>query len=227
MRSNGLMNTIQDNGKYMRPYYALRKAVGILGVALPFILLFTSLLSTCEVFPSVSKYYHYNDFTRNIFVAILSIIGIFLFFYVGYDRRDNILGNVASFFALATAFIPTTEINNEEMFSIRGAIHISCAIGFFICLIIFAYSQFTQTTPGTKPSQEKLKRNRIYRWCAYIMAIPGLGAVVLFCIGLGVPSVKIFMQKTPFLYIVETIMLIAFGVAWLVKGDALFRDKKA
>ncbi|WP_394992285.1 hypothetical protein [Emticicia sp.] len=93
-------------------YLYLRKAVGFLGFLLPIILVFGALLigngsiKNCrEVQSSISDYYHTR--MRDIFVGTLCAIALFLFSYKGYDKRDNIAGTLACFFALGVAIFPT------------------------------------------------------------------------------------------------------------------------
>lgn len=76
--------------QYIRSYLALRRAVGLIGIFLPIVLLTISSVLGKEVAYSVSRYYHVHWFTRNIYVSAISILGIFMLFYIGYDKWDNI-----------------------------------------------------------------------------------------------------------------------------------------
>ncbi|HET8922593.1 MAG TPA: hypothetical protein VFN26_06305 [Candidatus Acidoferrum sp.] len=80
----------------------MRKAVGIIGVALPFALAFGKmLLQGSGLQPSISAYY-YTDM-RNVFVGSLCAIGVFLLSCKGYDWRDEAAGIAACVFAVGVA----------------------------------------------------------------------------------------------------------------------------
>ncbi len=65
-------------------YLTLRKAVGIIGCALPFVLVIgTAVLQGSGIQASISGYY-YTDM-RNVFVGSLCAIGIFLMSCRGYS----------------------------------------------------------------------------------------------------------------------------------------------
>ena len=67
-------------------YLELRKAVGIIGFALPFVLAFgKDLLQGPGIEGSISGYY-YTDM-RNVLVGSLCAIGVFLLSCRGYDLR--------------------------------------------------------------------------------------------------------------------------------------------
>src|SRR5258705_6007339 len=88
-------------------YLALRRGVGIIGMSLPVILVIGMLfVKRCHmVQPSISDYYY----TRmgNFLVGSLCAVGLFLFSYRGYDRKDMIAGKLAILFAVCIAFFPT------------------------------------------------------------------------------------------------------------------------
>ena len=87
-------------------YYTMRRAIGILGITLPLILVAgSSLFGGCdEVQYSISTYYHTN--MRNIFVGYNCAVALFLFAYRGHDWRDNLAGYLGCIFVLGVAFIP-------------------------------------------------------------------------------------------------------------------------
>ena len=88
-------------------YLALRKAVGWIGILLPFVLMTGLIVLFREktVLKTISLYYHSD--MRDLFVGALCAIALFLFFYKGYSKWDNRAANLAAFFALGIAFFPT------------------------------------------------------------------------------------------------------------------------
>src|SRR5271165_5226138 len=86
-------------------YLAMRKAVGIIGFSLPFVLAIGGFLALHAKLQTTMSDYYYTGM-RNIFVASLCAIGIFLMSTRGYDRRDEIAGRMASAFAIGVALLP-------------------------------------------------------------------------------------------------------------------------
>ena len=84
-------------------YLALRKAVGWIGILLPFVLMLGMFLVFNEkpVLKTISLYYHSG--MRDVFVGAICSIALFLFFYKGYNKWDNWAGNLAGFFAVGIA----------------------------------------------------------------------------------------------------------------------------
>src|SRR5579871_1735798 len=112
-------------------YVALRKAVGIVGFALPFALALGGfLVQRAGIQGSMSDYY-YTDM-RGIFVGSLSAIGVFLMSTRGYDVYDAIAGRLAAAFAIGIALFPTTP-NSDATSRAKalGAVHLSCAALFY------------------------------------------------------------------------------------------------
>src|SRR5712671_5197551 len=94
------------NNSLVISYLALRKAVGIIGIALPFVLAFGKiLLDGPGIQSSVSAYYYTG--MRDVFVGSLCAIAVFLMSYRGYERKDDIAGDLACVFALGVALLPT------------------------------------------------------------------------------------------------------------------------
>lgn len=196
-------------------YLALRKAVGWIGILLPFVLLagVTMIFNGQEIPRNISLYYHSG--MRDVFVGSVSAIGLFLMFYKGYDRLDNWSGNLAGLFAFGIALFPTVK---EGPYTISAIIHFFCAACFF--MILSFISVFLFTRKRANPTKRKLARNNIYRICGAVM-IACLFAITLFFI---------FFEKSHprsiFVYWAETTALVAFGVSWLTKGGTFWADKK-
>ena len=101
------MNQTQEpNTSLVISYMTLRKAIGFLGLSLPFLLpIGTGALIYGNLELSISTYYYTN--MGDVFVGTLCVIGFFLFSYRGHDRRDDIAGDLACVFAIGIAFVPT------------------------------------------------------------------------------------------------------------------------
>lgn len=195
-------------------YLALRKAVGWIGILLPF----TLMLGVFFIFKgeiiqkSISHYYHTG--MGDVFVGALCAIALFMFFYCGHDKWDDWAGNVAGFLALGVAWFPTTEVGSSDL---TGKIHFTFATLFFITLAVFSLVLFTRK--GSDPTTQKLTRNKIYVICGLIM-IACLIAIVIY-----LNFIHNDNSGSCFVFWAETVALIAFGISWLTKGGTLYPDR--
>lgn len=202
-------------------YLTLRKLVGLLGIALPFVLVLGGkLIFGVDQQSSISSYYHTP--MRNVFVGTLCVIGFFLLSYRGYERKDNIVGNLACLFAVGVAFFPTAP---DHVISPRdelvGHVHLAFAAAFFTTLIYFSLCLFTKTTPGVAPTPRKRQRNAVYKVCAYVMA----ACVLLILVISLIPGVRRALQAYAPVFWLEGFAVMAFGISWLTKGEAILGDK--
>src|SRR5690554_5561503 len=100
------MNQLRSKDEHLvRSYLSLRKAIGIIGIGLPFTLAIGGLLLGIDLQKSISCYYHTD--LRNLFVGSLCAIAVVLWSYRGFERKDDIAGNLACIFALGVALFPT------------------------------------------------------------------------------------------------------------------------
>ncbi|HEY4324291.1 MAG TPA: hypothetical protein VGN20_09900 [Mucilaginibacter sp.] len=209
-------------------YLAIRKAVGYLGLSFPVILaLGTWLIGNCPCLEiSVSAYYY--TIMGNYFVGTLCGVALFLFCYKGYDTVDKILSKAAAVFALGIAFLPTNfkdscascTIFTRPASAFLNTAHYLTAAVFFTIMAAMSLFLFTKTDPTQPSTPQKLKRNKVYKVCAYIMVfflilIPSLNIKAI--------PVGFFSWKPEFWF--EAIVLGAFGVSWLTKGEAILEDK--
>ncbi len=203
-------------------YLGVRKTIGILGILFPFILLFGALVFfQTGIQSSISNYYHTG--MRDIFVATLCVIGFFLFAYKGYERSDNIAGNLACIFAVGVALFPCTPDAGATIIDhIIGYIHLAFATLFFLTLIYFSLFLFTKTNPDRTPTKRKLHRNIVYKICGYIMFV----CIVLIFVYIILPeSIASFFESLNPVYWLETFTVLAFGISWFTKGEAILKDE--
>ncbi|RJQ80230.1 DUF998 domain-containing protein [Amycolatopsis panacis] len=199
----------------VRSYLFLRRAIGVLGIALPILVVAGKhLLEGGDPLGSLSSYY-YSDL-RNVFVGVLCAIGVFLISYRGYGFIDDIAGTVAGVAAICVAMFPTSPASATPAEQAIGIVHVVSATIFFLTLAFFCLFLFTKTD-ATTPTRRKIARNVVYRVC---------GIVLLACLALIVLVGQLFAAATwhPTLWL-ESLAVVTFGVAWLVKGSALLRDR--
>ncbi|MBD3319606.1 MAG: DUF998 domain-containing protein [Chitinivibrionales bacterium] len=205
-------------------YLELRRAIGILGIALPFIISLGALIIfRTGIQRSISSYYHTG--MRDVFVGILCVIGFFLLSYKGWDLRDDIAGDLACAFAVGLAFFPTAPdgaLARDVIFI--GRVHLFFATLFFAALIYFSLVLFTKTDPAKPPAQKKLIRNNVYRICGFTMIF----CIVLIAAYYALPdSLQYRIKPIHPIFWLESCAIIAFGISWFVKGQAILKDEKS
>lgn len=200
-------------------YLGLRKAIGIIGILLPFVLAFGKiLLESPGIQSSISAYYY--TVMGDVFVGSLCAVGVFLMSYRGYDRQDDIAGDSACVFALGVALFPTApEMDATSKQELIGALHLFSAAGFFLTLAFFSLCLFRRTNPDKPPTSMKLWRNRVYTACGYII----LTCVVLVGIASFLSSDSPIKRLDPVFWL-EATAIVAFGVSWFTKGEAILKD---
>lgn len=202
-------------------YLALRKAVGIIGLALPFVLAFGKILLEGHGIQSSVSAYYYTEL-RNVFVGSLCAIGIFLMSTRGYDWRDLIAGRLACIFAIGVALFPTTpSMDPTGREKLIGTLHWSFAALLFLTLAYFSIVLFTESDKQN-PTRQKLHRNKVYRVSGYTI----LASILLVAVT-QIPAVKALVEPLTPVFWLESVAIIAFGVSWLTKGEAILKDQKA
>jgi hypothetical protein len=208
-------------------YQTTRRAIGWLGILLPVVLLLGSFLfdNCCVLQPSISHYYYTN--MREIFVGVLCSVSLFLFTYKGYTPLDSIAANAAGLFCLGIAIFPTglmtgfecqREVKSIIFFNGQSTVHYISAGSFFVTLALTSFFLFTKSKlPVADRTPEKYKRNVVYRICAIIMVL----SLIVILLANWVWKVPDHSHLT---YWMESVALVAFGVSWLTKGEALFGD---
>ncbi|MDD5700445.1 MAG: hypothetical protein PHU23_00220 [Dehalococcoidales bacterium] len=198
-------------------YLALRRLIGIVGLVFPFAMLICQKIQN-PLLPlpgSISAYYYATDLTRSILVGALCAIGVFLSTYRGYDQ-DYIPVRLAAIFAVGVAFFPTVPIHPSGFNNLIGYFHGVFAALMFLTLAYISLFLFTKSS-GIWLSRRKRARNLVYRTCGIIMVV----AMVL------IYPLTHWCKPIEFLhpmFWLETIIVVSFGVSWLVKGETLLRD---
>ena len=218
---------IYDNPS--RSLYLLRKFLGFLGILLPVFCLIGGLNDPHGwIQDSISAYYHTN--MRDVFVGIMIAVSVFLLTYKGYDSLDNTITFISGGAGVLVAFFPTSDDFNPEklvgLFQMNQetslVFHMVGAITFFTvfavqCLWLF---QKSDTYPITDAG--KLRRNRLYKVCGFII----LASLVILLALFVLRKYKLIgdFNRFSIVFCLEAIMLVSFGIAWLVKGEWQFRN---
>jgi hypothetical protein len=207
-------------------YKNLRRLIGILGMLLPVVCFLGGYLFGHQSLQrSISYYYHTN--VRDAFVGLLIGVGLFLTTYNGYEKIDSILSKITGFAGVGIAVFPcllergaATSAGFFQLApAVSGIIHLSCAALFFVLLAVNSIFIFTLSHDKNNRTRNKIKRNAIYIACGIAI----LSCMACLVIAQIVMDPDIVRQRC-LVFIFETLMLEAFGISWLVKGETILRD---
>ena len=201
-------------------YYGLRMVVGWIGVLLPFVLSLGHFIifKPLALQPSISDYYY--TFMRNIFEGSLCTIGVFLAATYGYDRTDAIAGRIAGLAAIGVAWFPCKNPCTPAWVSHA---HVFFASSLLLTLAFFCLHQFPQSDlPPHRRTVKKGQRNKLY----YLF-----GWTIVACIVLSFLC-RWDWSGNPFqwyrgLFWFESIAVVSFGIAWLIKSESFLKDEGA
>jgi uncharacterized membrane protein len=155
---------------------------------------------------------------RNPFVGALCAIGVFLICY-RYQYWDDIFATLAGVFAIGVAFCPPVPPSPSGLARVTGVLHVVFAACFLISMALMSLLLFTRSdVPPAERTRRKNTRNLVYRICGILMLV--LTALA----GLSAFAPQSFIESVHPLFWCEAIATFAFGFAWWVKGQTLWRD---
>ncbi len=245
-----MANSSNNTASMVWSYLTLRKAVGVMGFFLPFVLTLGCLLliqvfdcaESCGgniVQKSVSQYYHTG--MRNIFVGTLCVVGVFLLAYKGYKEEDDREGEAKGLCVIGAALIPTDDRAGDiaglaaigvALFptasgdlTIIGALHGLSAFVFFLMLAYFSLCLFTKTDSPDDMTPKKETRNKLYRVCGYIILAAIVLISLLWLLSYFSPEIKTYLASINPVFWLESVATVAFGISWLTKGEAILQDQ--
>ncbi|UCB44556.1 MAG: hypothetical protein JSV25_10065 [Spirochaetota bacterium] len=211
-----LKDRLADDNKFLyeqhtHKYLALRRAVGLIGILMPFTLMLGNffIFGGEIVLRSISHYYHSD--MRNVFVAALCSIALFMFFYSGYGKRDRGAGILAGVLTLGVVFFPTTLAGPIDL---TGRLHYVCAGLLFLLLALISLFHF----PKKRSGSAKQVTDKIQVVCGVLM----IACVI--AIALYFSFIRVEGSETCFVFVAETVALVFFGVSWLTEGLDLKKE---
>jgi len=220
-------------------YRWLRRAIGVLGIILPLALSWGCRQSAglCTPAASISGYYHTS--MRFLFVTVMVLLAVLLFAYPGYDEDDDFAGHLAGLFALGVAIFPTNAPGTQM--DLRAWVHVGCAAALFLLMAVFCLFLFRRTEQDRKPpgrertllagargllkppkpaptlDGRKKMRNRLFVLCGAII-LASVAAMLIYEVAKRNATTD---QSSDFVWYCETAALVAFGFAWMMKGDMI------
>jgi hypothetical protein len=207
------------NQDLVHSYLYLRRAIGLIGIALPPVLILGKLWwGTGGLQNSISGYYYSN--MRDWLVGGLWAVGVFLLFYGGHRMFDDWIGNLAGLAAIGVALVPTSPSGGPNVSqtddSTLAVWHVGFSAVFFTCLAVYCLFIFTRNDNETPNAVNKDKRNIVYIVC---------GIAIVVCMAAILIIGAWFDEETkswhPVLWL-ESAAVWAFGIAWLTKGKTIW-----
>lgn len=211
----------QQDDSQLISYLTLRKMIGILGIALPFMIWFGHIVfRNMHPEDETTPYWLYSIsashqwYMRDLFVCVICILAAFLFTYKGdKETIDGAWANMAGGCAVLVAFCPTYADGLIPYFHYIGA------VGLFLVFAIFCLWIFPKQLRGAKDSTKRKRTTLII----YISC----GVTIVVCMALcyfvadkyGDPLRKLYPES--YIFWLEAVMLVAFGFSWLVRGHLL------
>lgn len=194
-----------------------RNVLGLLGMLLPFISMFSGLFVRNKVpgwWWSISATYYISPALS----IILGASAIFLICYRSYDTIDTVINIISGIFAMGVVLFPCKGPYDypyvgffQLPVDVSNVIHSICALLLFVFL---SYNIGWLFTRGSN-----VKKNKIYKFCSYAM-------IIILSIFLLLKILGFFGLPIPgwIVMIAEALLLLFFGFAWLVKGKFVLKN---
>lgn len=167
-----------------------------------------------------------DTFYSNSAVLMIGVISIGSFFfcsYKGYDIRDRIVNLITGIGFLCIVIFPCMNEGAKELGTRVGLFQLPIEVSAIIHIIsaatsftgMFVNIMFLFTLNKGEVSEQKKKRNIVYRVCA-----------ILIVIGILIIAASPFLLSKEYIpknlvWWAEFIILVPTGIAWIVKSEAL------
>jgi len=216
-----------QEARYLRAYLLQRIAIGVLGIAMPIVLVLTDIRFWPDFDPRGSLSAYYYSGTRDWLVGLLCVIAVFLMTYkVAEKNLDNTFSTTAGVTALLVAIFPTNRSPDEQAAGLNllqewlgesrvAFVHYVAATTAILMLAVISF--FFGVREGRRPDRqgEGLSRHSPAWWQWYHWWLAFL--IVLAVLYIGITQ-AFDVWSSHSLLIGETVALIAFGASWLAKG---------
>ncbi len=217
----------EKNPDTTRSFRTLQILIGALGMLMPLICgLGGYLFGRYNLQSSISAYFYTN--CSEVFTGTLICLAAVMATYRGYEWVDDIISTITGFLAVGIALFPCllarVEGKSVGFFQINSyyshIVHVACAGLFFLFLAVNSIFIFTLTDEKKMNPMKKL-RNGIYIGCGVVIII-----VLIILIVLNIKYTILELEKVKAVFWLETILLEAFGISWLLKAGYILKDKE-
>lgn len=214
----------------------MRQVIGFLGMVLPFaVAIIARQWGGLDHWPtSISETWHTNACTP--FMIILGSAAFVLICYKGYGPIDDHTLSLAGIMALGVCLFPCKEGSSSAEIGtfmidrdVSDVLHVGFAIAFFGLLAFTALCLFT--LGKEEKTENKEKRNKIYRFCGWGMIVALL--MIILCKVIEKNCEMDFLYDlvnrfrwieflmNSYVWLFETIALFCFGISFLTKANSL------
>ena len=214
---------MRKNSDLVVSYLTLRQMIGWTGLLMPFVVRIGAMgFQHLATQGSISAYYYTS--MRDVFVSTLVLVGALMTCNRSAKWFDNAMSVAAGIAAIGVGLFPIDPAFAKEISDrcpcladhrcvIHGILgyHYVFVIVFFALITVMVTLRFPAFTPRNAEREMRI-RNVIYRVCGVVM--------LLSFILIGVADLR---EKSFFWP--ESVAVFAFGVAWLVKGQTILKDK--
>jgi hypothetical protein len=162
-----------------------------------------------EVLSSISGYFYSP--LRGVFVGSMCAVGVFLLSYSGTAFFEDLISDVAGVAAICVALFPTTPpppVSGTQ--HVIAIVHAVSACVFFGMLALFCLLRFPRVNEGETAGERPKWHNPVFYAAGGVI----VACLLLVAIASRIPGVD---PIHPML-ILETVAIMAFGLAWFVKG---------
>jgi hypothetical protein len=200
-------------------YTIIRNGVGVLGLAVPVVLIAGGGFDHVQT--SLSAYYHFSaarpgeygaGTMRDVYVGLQFAIGAFLFFYRGHSLQEDLALNVAGIAAVLVALFPMDWPDDPRVaVSMTAQVHYLCAITFFVMVAYVCVFRARDTLCIVTDPRRRRFFARIYLMLGILM--------------LAVPATIVTLEKLRphtrnghTTLMLEVAGVFVFAAYWLIKG---------
>lgn len=216
-----------DERQCARSYLMLARLIGWAGLLMPLVVRGGGLLvEGIRGTDSLSAYYYTS--MRDIFVSTTVLTGALLACYRTQHLLDNLAASAAGVAAIGLALFPMDptyaaellarypDLGTASHYAGHGALgyHLAFAIVFAALSFYLVYFRFGAQSPAT--GARASRRQLAYKVCGGIMLLSFVAIAALALAG----------NRGSFFW-PETAAVVAFAVAWLVKGQAVWWEPAA
>lgn len=191
-------------------YLNVRFGMAVVALLYPVILYAWGKANGLDLAPSISHYYWHTEAAgspvRVWMVGGLFAIGLTLYLYQGFTKRENYALNIAGLCAVCVALVPVDIHCGNDCRKVTW--HGFFAVSLFACLVYVTWRRAKDTLKYL-PTEDKRKKFLLrYRSASIVMGLSPIAAVILQSV-LGLSGSLVFF--------VEAAGVWAFAAFWFIK----------
>jgi magnesium-transporting ATPase (P-type) len=245
------MSTQDPNEKLVISYLTMRKAVGWLGMLLPFILIIGNstinsldilnndwfVITDCQPpydaeasFKSSISHYYYTT-VGELFTGTLSAVALFMFCYKGHPKRqgekglsDSLMTNLAGAFSLGVVIFPTSadDCIADNIRTFLSSGHTGTIHFIFAALFFVTLAFMSIINFRRSDTVANFGRGNNARLYLWCGLVMLASLVIIFIYAKFLAGRWPWLDDLQPVFVLEALALLAFGLSWLSKGKVDF-----